>query len=72
MSIDSAKTYQVRAQECLAIAAAAVDAIERVEFMQIAQAYRRLAEHALVLATIPTTQQSPDKPRPTLFKFGER
>lgn len=45
MSDELAKAYRDKAAECLAIATQTADPIERIELLQIAQGYFRLADH---------------------------
>jgi hypothetical protein len=59
MSKTQSQTYREKAAECLNAANRTVDPIEKIELLQIAQGYRRLAQHASISATIPTPPKHP-------------
>jgi hypothetical protein len=50
MSKSQSDVYREKAAECMAAADKAVDLPERIELVEIAQAYLRLAERAFALA----------------------
>jgi hypothetical protein len=47
MSTDLAEEYRQKAADCLAVAGLTSDVTERVELLQIARSYLRLAAHIL-------------------------
>lgn len=50
MSKEVAQAYRDKAAECLSVAERSSDPIERIELLQIARGYLRLADHVTALS----------------------